>query len=66
MKILTRLKSPTPKVWRQIGNILLTISTTITGYTLYIDENTVAIISAICGILGKVLTSLFVEDVVEE
>jgi hypothetical protein len=62
MNILKRLKSPTPKLWRQIGNALLIISTTITGYTAYVDEPIIATISMICGILGKIITSFFVED----
>jgi hypothetical protein len=62
MKLLQRLTSPTPKLWRQIGNALLIISTTITGYTAYVDEPIIATISMICGILGKIITSFFVED----
>lgn len=62
MKILERFKAPTPKLWRQIGNALLIISTTVTGYTAYVDEPTIGLISIICGMLGKVITSFFVED----
>jgi hypothetical protein len=62
MNLLKRLQSPTPKLWKQIGNALLSISTLITGYTAYVDQPTIAIISMICGILGKVITSFFVED----
>jgi hypothetical protein len=62
MKLLLRLKSPTPKLWKQIGNALLSISTLITGYTAFIDEPIIAIVSMVCGILGKIITSFFVED----
>jgi len=66
MKLLQRLQSPTPKLWRQIGNAFLSVSTLITGYTAFIDEPTIAIISMVCGILGKVITSFFVEDINQE
>jgi hypothetical protein len=62
MKLLKRLQAPTPKIWKQIGNAFLIISTSITGYTAYIDQHTIAIISIVCGILGKVITSFIVED----
>jgi hypothetical protein len=66
MNLLNRLKSPTPKLWKQIGNALLSISTLITGYTAFIDEPALAITSMVCGILGKVITSFFVEDTNQE
>lgn len=62
MNLITRFQSPTPKLWKQIGNALLSISTLITGYSAVMHEPTIAIISMICGILGKVITSFFVED----
>jgi hypothetical protein len=62
MNMLKRLQAPTPKLWRQIGNALLIISTTITGYTAYVDEPIIATISMVCGILGKIITSFFIED----
>lgn len=62
MNILKRLQLPTPKLWKQIGNALLSISTLITGYTAFIDEPIIAIVSMVCGILGKIITSFFIED----
>jgi hypothetical protein len=62
MTILQRLKKPTPKVWRQLGNSLLVVSATISGYTVYADEPIVAIITMLCGVVGKFLTNFFVED----
>jgi hypothetical protein len=62
MKLLKRLQAPTPKTWKQIGNALLIISTSITGYTAFTNQHTIAIVSMVCGILGKVITSFFVED----
>jgi hypothetical protein len=62
MSLLKKLLAPTPKIWRQIGNVLLIISTTITGYTAYIDQPTIALISMICGLVGKLITSLVTDD----
>ena len=62
MKLSHRLQAPTPKIWKQVGNALLTISTAITGYTAFTNQQDIAIISMVCGILGKVITSFFVED----
>lgn len=53
---------PTPKKWRQLGDALLAISTAVSGYTIYSNEHTVALISMICGVLGKFLTNFFTED----
>lgn len=62
MSIVQRFKAPTPKVWRQLGNSLLAVSVAISGYTLYADEHTVTVITMVCGVVGKFLTSFFVED----
>jgi len=62
MKILQRLKAPTPRVWRQLGNALLGISTLVSGYSMYSDHPTVALISVICGVIGKFLSEFFVEN----
>jgi len=53
---------PTPKKWVQLGDALLAISTAVSGYTIYNDQHTVALISMICGVVGKFLTSFFTED----
>lgn len=66
MNLLEKLKAPTPKIWKQIGNALLLISTTITGYSAFTDQRTIAIISMMCGILGKVITNFVVEDTNQE
>jgi hypothetical protein len=62
MKLLKRLQAPTPRVWKQLGNGLLAISTAISGYTMYSNLPTVALISMICGVVGKFLTAFFVDD----
>lgn len=53
---------PTPAKWRKLGDTLLGISTTITGYSLYNDLQWVAGIALALGMLGKFLTDFFVED----
>lgn len=53
---------PTPKNWRRLGDTLLGISTTITGFTIYNDERNIAMIALICGVLGKFLTNFFVDN----
>lgn len=65
MNILKRLQAPTPKLWRQLGNALLAVSAAVSGYTAYCNEPTIAMISMICGVVGKFLTSFFVEDTSE-
>ena len=62
MKLLQRLKAPTPRVWRQLGNALFGVSTIISGYTMYSDLPTVALVTMICGVVGKFLSEFFVED----
>jgi hypothetical protein len=62
MKILERYNSPTPPKWRKIGDLLLIISTTITSYSVVHEIKEVAIIAAILGCIGKVLTDFFTEN----
>lgn len=59
---LKRFQSKTPKFMIRIGNALLGISTTITGFAFYADNGKLALIALISGVLGKIITSLFVED----
>mgnify|MGYP000916276043 CR=1 FL=1 len=54
--------SPTPKKWRKLGDALLAISTSVTGYTIYANEPTIAVISLVLGVVGKFLTNFFSED----
>ena len=62
MSLFQRFKAPTPKIWRQLGNGLLAVSVAISGYTIYANEEVIALISMICGVIGKFLTNFFVED----
>jgi hypothetical protein len=61
MKILERYNSPTPPKWRKIGDLLLIVSTTITSYSVVHEIKEVAIIAAILGCIGKIITN-FVSD----
>lgn len=58
----TNYYGPTPKKWRQLGDALLAVSTAVTGYTMYTNEQTIALISMICGVVGKFLTNFFTDD----
>tara|TARA_R110000868_G_scaffold292753_1_gene553278 strand:- start:148 stop:354 length:207 start_codon:yes stop_codon:yes gene_type:complete len=49
---------PTPKLFRVIGDTLLTIGTMITSYQIISNEKTLAIISLIIMIVGKFTTNL--------
>ena len=53
---------PTPKKWRLLGDTLLGVSTTITGYSLYVDLKWVAAAALILGVVGKFLTNFFTDD----
>jgi hypothetical protein len=65
-KTLTKMKqdyySPTPKKWRKLGDALLGVSTTITGFAIYENEKWVALTALVLGVIGKFLTNFFGED----
>ena len=61
MNVLNRYNSPTPPKWRKIGDLLLIISTTITSYSIVEEMKEVALIAAILGCIGKIITN-FVSD----
>ena len=58
----SRYYSPTPVKWRKLGDALLVVSTTITGYAMYEDVKWIALTALITGVVGKFLTNLFKED----
>lgn len=60
-QIKSRWKSKTPRVMIILGNIFLMISSTITGFAIYNDDKEMAMIALITGILGKLISLLFVE-----
>lgn len=56
---LRHYNKPTPKKWKHLGDTLLGVSTTITGFSLYSDMKEVAMIALIIGSVGKFLTNFF-------
>jgi hypothetical protein len=65
-KTITKMKqnyfSPTPIKWRKLGDALLGVSTTITGFAIYEEAKWVAIAALLLGVVGKFLTNFFGED----
>jgi hypothetical protein len=65
-KTITKMKqnyySPTPKKWRKLGDALLGVSTTITGFAIYENEKWIALTALVLGVIGKFLTNFFGED----
>lgn len=53
---------PTPVKWRKLGDALLAVSVTITGFAMYQNVQWVALIALITGVIGKFLTNFFKED----
>lgn len=53
--------APTPRTWRKIGDSLLIISTTISGYSLLMDEPAIAMTVSVIGVIGKLLTEFNIE-----
>ena len=57
--------APTPKLFRMIGDTLLSLGSLLTGYQILCDEKTLALISLTLTIIGKFLTNLASLDVNE-
>lgn len=62
LKMKKNYYSPTPAKWRKLGDALLGVSTTITGFAIYEEAKWVAIAALLSGVVGKFLTNLFSED----
>jgi hypothetical protein len=54
--------NPTSQKWRKIGDALLGVSTTITGFAIYEEMKWVAITALLIGVVGKFLSNFFSED----
>jgi hypothetical protein len=52
---------PTPAKWRKLGDALLGVSTTITGFAIYEEVKWLAISALALGVIGKFLTNFFSE-----
>jgi len=57
--IKNKYYSPTPVKWRKLGDALLGISTTITGFAIYEEIKWIAITALVLGVIGKFLTNFF-------
>lgn len=55
-------KKATPEKFRKLGDALLGVSTTITGYAIAEEYKWLALTSLILGVIGKFLTNFFAED----
>lgn len=53
--------SHTPKIWRQVGDSLLIISTSVTAYGISTHADELAMIALITGTLSKIITNFFKE-----
>ena len=51
--------APTPVKWRKLGDALLGVSTTITGFAIYEEIKWIAITALVLGVIGKFLTNFF-------
>jgi len=60
-KMKTNYYENTPKKWRKLGDALLGVSTTITGFAIYEEAKWVAIAALLTGVIGKFLTNFFSE-----
>lgn len=62
MKNIKNYYNPTPKKWRKLGDALLSVSTTITGFAIYNDIKWVALSALLFGVIGKFLSNFFSEE----
>ena len=53
--------APTPAKWRKLGDALLGVSTTITGYAIYEEVKWIALTALAIGVVGKFLSNFFAE-----
>ena len=61
-KMLKNYYKPTPVKWRKLGDALLAVSVTITGFAMYENVQWVALTALVTGVIGKFLTNFFKED----
>lgn len=62
MRMKKHYYGPTPKRWRKLGDALLGVSTTITGYAIMEDYKWIAFSALILGVVGKFLTNFFSDE----
>ena len=61
MSLKQKYYTPTPAKWRKLGDTLLGVSTTITGFAIYEEVKWVAITALAIGVVGKFLSNFFSE-----
>ena len=62
MRMKKNYYNPTPKRGRKLGDALLGVSTTITGYAIMEDYKWIAFSALILGVIGKFLTNFFGDE----
>lgn len=60
-KLAENYYKPTPKIWRKIGDSLLTIGSTITGISAFTMPPIVTAIAAGLTCIGKIITNFATE-----
>lgn len=61
MSFKQKYYSPTPAKWRKLGDALLGVSTTITGFAIYEEVKWIALTALAIGVVGKFLSNFFSE-----
>ena len=54
--------APTPKKMRKIGDALLGVFSITSVSSIMMDDKTLAVVTLIIGVLGKILTNFFQEE----
>lgn len=62
MSLKKKYYSPTPVKWKKLGDALLGVSTTITGFAIYEETKWIAITALVIGVAGKFLSNFFTEE----
>jgi len=62
MKLFDRYNRPTPLFWRRIGDTLLLVSAYVTAHGISEHNDTLAYVSLVSGVLGKIITNFTTED----
>ena len=63
VKLKQKYSEPTPKKWRKLGDALLAVGTTITGYAVIEDfAKWISLTALAITIAGKFLTNFFSEE----
>ena len=62
MSLKKKYYSPTPAKWRKLGDALLGVSSTITGFAIYEEVKWIAITALAIGVVGKFLSNFFTEE----